>query len=87
MNDIEWELKEVNEYIKELFNFNGGETQLKHFKETFTNYINDSNNGPNYFIKLLDFYSQCRPHQCKPQHNVSKELIECVSSSFPEQNN
>ena len=33
MSEAESKLKEVNEFIKEVFNYNGDETQLKHLKE------------------------------------------------------
>ena len=51
----ETKLKEENEFIKELFNFNGDEAQFKHIKELFTNYIRNSKNGPktNWFPKIL----------------------------------
>ena len=68
MSDLESKMKEANECHKELFNFNGDETQLEHIKELFTNDIRNSKNRPKYFIDLLDFYSKRRPHQ----HNVSK---------------
>ena len=77
MSDIKSKLKKENEFIKQLFNINGGETQ---FKDLFTRYITNTKKGPKYLIKLLDFYSKCRPHQ----QNVSKELIECIYSCFPE---
>ena len=83
MSETESKLKEENELIKKLFNFIGGEVQLKYLKDVFASFIKNSKNGLNYFIDLLDYYSRCRPHQ----HNVSKELIECVYSSFPEQIN
>ena len=69
--------------MKTTKHFNGGETQLQHIKEHFTNSIKNSKNGLNYFIKFLDFYAKSRPlHQ-----NVSKELVECSYSCFPEQIN
>ena len=78
MSRIESKLIEENENNKELFNFNGNEAQLKHLKELFTNYIRDSNNDSRYFIDFLDHYSTCR----KNNHHVTKELVECVYSSF-----
>ena len=82
MSEFESKLKEENENYKKLFNFKGSETQMKYFKKTLTNFIkNSKNNGPNYIILLLNFYSKCRP--C--HHRVSKELVECVLSCFPEQ--
>ena len=78
MSEIESKLKEQNEYIKELFNFDAGEAELKHIKELFTNYIK---NDTNDFILFLVFYSKCRPHH----HVVSKSFIECVYSCFPDQ--
>ena len=79
MSDIESKMKEENEFNKELFNFNGYEPQ--HLKELFTRSLKNSINDPNSFIQLLDNYSKCRPDQ----HNISKELVECVFSYFPEQ--
>ena len=70
----------MNQVIKELFNFNGDETQLQHLKQIFTNYLRANlKNGPKYFINLLKYYSEWRPRQ---QH-VSKELVQCVFDSFP----
>ena len=83
MKKIEHELKENNETIKELFNFNGGESQLNHLIEIFTNYIMNSKNGPKFFIDLLNFYSRCRLFH----HGVSKKLTNYVFSCFPEQIN
>ena len=79
MSEIETKLKEENEFIKELFNFNGNEAQLKNLKEMITN----KQNSPNYFIQLLEYYSKCRPNH----HNVSRELTECIYSCFQEQIN
>ena len=47
--------KEENEVIKELFNFNGDETQFKRLQEDFSNFIKNSQNDLRYFIDLLDF--------------------------------
>ena len=82
MCEIDFKLKAENENNKELFNFNGAETQIKRIKEIFTNSIqNSKNNCAINFIHFLNFYSLCRPHQ----QRVSKELVECVYSCFPEQ--
>ena len=43
----------------------------------------DTKHNLNYFIKILEFYSRCRPHQ----HNVSTELSKCIYSCYPEQIN
>ena len=83
MSIIESKLKEESLFHKELFKFNGSESQLKHIKELFTNLIQNSKSGSQYFIDFLKFYATCRPHQ----RNVSKELVECVYSNFPEQIN
>ena len=84
MNDIEKTLKEENENNKELFNLNGNEAQLKHIKEVFLKSVQrGSNYYYYYFIQLLEHYSQCRPRQ----HYISKELVECIYSCFPEQIN
>ena len=39
-------IKEENKLIKKLFNLNRGEDTLKPFKEYFTNFIQNSKNGP-----------------------------------------
>ena len=44
MNTFESKLKEENEFIKELFNFNGDEMKLKHINEIFSNNIINSKN-------------------------------------------
>ena len=78
MTEIESWLKEENRFIKELFNFNGTEAQLTHIKVM----IEYSEKDPSYyFFKLLNFYSKCRPHH----QGVSKELVDCICSCFPEQ--
>ena len=46
---------EIESKVKEFFNFNGCEVQLKHLKEVFTNIIKISNNDWKYFIQHL-FY-------------------------------
>ena len=76
MNDLR--LKEENSMIKELFNFNVNELQMKHLIEIIQNL-----NGSNYFIQIMSIFSSSRPNQ----PNVSKKLIECVCSYFPEQIN
>ena len=78
-NWIETERRKWN--YQRIFKFNGGDPQLKHLKEVFTHIINNSKKGPNEFIDLVNFYSRCRPNQ----HNISRELIECIYSSFTEQ--
>ena len=77
MSDFESQLKKENENIKRLFNYNGDETQLK----LLTEYFNNSKNGPNFLIGFLENFSKRRPHQT----DVSKELVKCVYSCFPEQ--
>ena len=81
MSDIEAKLKAKNENIKELFSFNGSEPQKMHIKKNFTNYIRKTQNCPKNFIHLIEHFYKSRPHQ----HNISRELIECAYSSFPEQ--
>ena len=76
-------LKEENVIIKELFNFNGGETKLKHLKKSFINFIKISKSEPNFFVNLLYSYSKCRPNQ----QYVSRELVECIYFCFPEKMN
>ena len=48
--------KEEIEFIQDLFNFNGDQAHLKHLKEAFLSLIQNSINGPNYYIYLLNFY-------------------------------
>ena len=81
MKKSESKLKEENEIITELFNFDGDETRLKHLKEIFTNFIAKSEHDLNYFILFLQYYSKHRPHQ----RHVSKELVECIYSCFSEE--
>ena len=59
MSEFELKLKEENENIQKLFNFNGCETQLTYLKDIIKNSKNDSR----YFVDLLEFYTRCRPHQ------------------------
>ena len=79
MSDAASHLKEENERIKELFNFNGDEAQLKHLNEDFANLLNDSEIGAYYYFSLLDYYSNHRENK-----QVSKELVDCSCSCFPE---
>ena len=72
MNEIE---------LKKIFDFNGDEANHKDLKEIFASFIKSSKNDSKFFIKLLDYYSKCRPHH----QNFSKELVECVYFCFPEQ--
>ena len=67
MNNLDSKLNEENENVKELLNFSNDETQLKHIKEV----IQNSENGPYYFLHLLELYTLLRPHQ----HQVSIELM------------
>ena len=83
MSEINSKLKEENENTKEIFDFNGDKSKLNHLKELFTDLVKNSENGPDYFVDFLVYYSKCRPYQ----HTVSKILIECVYSCFPEQIN
>ena len=83
MSDIESKLNQENEFLKELFNSDSNKSKLNHLKELFTDFVKNSENGPNYFVHFLDHYSKYRPHQ----HDVSKELVECIYSCFPEQIN
>ena len=78
MSDFESKLKEENETIKKIFNFNGDETQLQNLTEVLINYFKNSKNDLNFFITFVDFYSKCRPNQ----QFVSKELIEFVHCYF-----
>ena len=71
------------EFLKDLFNFHGDETQLQYIKELFTNYLRNSKNAAKHIISLLGYFSRCRP----PQPRASKELVEYVYSCFPEQKN
>ena len=83
MSNVLLKIKEENEFIKKLFDFNGVETHYQHPKTYFLSLIQNSKNDPKYFVDLLKHYSKCRPHQ----QLVSKELVGCVYSCFPEQTN
>ena len=80
MSEIESKLKEEGGIIKEVLNFNGDESQLKHIKEIFTNYVKNSKNDLHYFPRFIDYYSLCRPNQ----QDFSRELVGCLYSCFPE---
>ena len=81
MSNIELKLKEENEILKELFNLNEDESKLKHLKEIFPNFVRNSKKSPRFLIEFLEFYSKCRPNQI----GISRELVNCVYSCFPEQ--
>ena len=77
LSDIERE----NEFIKTLFNFTT--LQEKNYSDRITkivSFLQNSKNGPNYFIQLIDYYSLCRP-----QHSdLSKLFIKCIFFCFLE---
>ena len=79
MSEIESSLNEENLFLKELFNFNRDKAQLAHLKD----FIRNSKNDSTYFIDLLEIYSECRPNQ----QSVSRELVDCIYSCFPDQIN
>ena len=83
MSSLVSSIKKESKNITEIFNFDGNKDQLKHIKDVFTNMIKNSKNEPKYYITFLERYSKCRVKQ----HDVSRELVECVYSCFPEQIN
>ena len=68
-------IEKENELIKTLFSF----TKFQEKKSAeriyqILSFIQNSKNGPNYFIKLIDNYSLCRM-----QHpNLSKLFVKCI---------
>ena len=53
----ELKIEKEKEFIREILNSNGCETQLKHVKEVFTNFIKISINDINYFNQFhQNFY-------------------------------
>ena len=76
-------IEREKEFIQTLFNFS-------HFQETNPDlrinqilpFFQNSKNGPNYLINLIDYYPLCRP-----QHsNICKLFVENVFLSFPKDN-
>ena len=53
MSNFESKLKEKNDFIKKLFNFNGDETQFKYVKQMMKILKNDSKNFIIFFGILL----------------------------------
>ena len=77
LSDIERE----NEFIKTLFNFTKiQEKSSADLNNQFLSFLQNSQNGPNYFIKLIDHYSLCRPQY----HDLSKLFVKSIFSCFPE---
>ena len=75
------EIKRENEFIQTLFNF-------VHFQEKnfagqiniILSFIQNSKNGPNYFIQLIDNCSLCRPQY----RDIWKLFVKCIFFCFPE---
>ena len=61
--------------------FQCDESQFKHLKEVFLQFIKNFKIDSIDFINFINFYSQCRPLQ----YNISRELVGLVYSCFPEQ--
>ena len=82
-------LKEETEKIKEIFNFNGDETQLQHIKEVFIYIIqNDFKSRPKYqniSRELVNCLCSCFPKKIKYIHDsISwKPILKFII--FPEQ--
>ena len=77
LSDIENE----SEFIRTLFNFTKPQEKNSASRiNLILTFIQNSKNGPNYFIKLIDRHSLCRP-----QHpDFSKLFVKCIFSCFPE---
>ena len=73
MSEIESKLIEENENMKELFNFNGNEIQLKHIKELFTNNISNSKNGTLAYADVLK--GECFIQFLKERLLLIKDLL------------
>ena len=75
------DVERENIFVQTLFNYS-------HFQEVnsadrnieFMSLIQNSKNGPNFFIKLIDCYSFCRPHN----PNFSKLFMKCLFLCFPQ---
>ena len=70
-----------NEFIQTIFNFS--HLQEKNSADrinTILTFIQNSSNGPNYFFKIIDFYSLSRPLY----PNFSKLLVKCLYFCSPE---
>ena len=77
LGDIERE----NEFLKTLFGFTEfQETSSPDRINKILSFIQNSKNGPNYFIKLIDHYSLCRPQY----PNISKLFVKCIFFCFQE---
>ena len=75
------DIEKDNEFIKNLFNFSQfQERNYINLILQISSFIQNSKNGPNYFIKLIDYYSLCRP----TFPNFSKLFVNCVFSCLPE---
>ena len=74
-------IERENEFTKTMFNF----TQLQEKNSAdrinkILSFIQNSKNGPYYFIKLIDYYSLCRV-----QHpDLSKLFVKCIFFCYPE---
>ena len=76
-------IEKENELIKTLFSF----TKFQEKKSAeriyqILSFIQNSKNGPNYLIKLVDHFSLCRPHN----PDLSKLFVKCIFFCFPETN-
>ena len=74
-------IERENEFIKTLFNFTKiQEKSSSDLNNQFLSFLQNSQNGPNYFIKLIDHYSFCRPQY----HDLSQLFVKSIFSCFPE---
>ena len=70
-----------NELIKTLFNFSKfQEKNSAALINQILTFLQTSKNGPDYFIKLIDYYSLCRPQY----PNLSKLFVQSIFFCFPE---
>ena len=73
-------LNNENDFIKDLFNSSGSDTEIERLKTVFQTFLKNSPNGPFYFVNLLKHFIHIRPKQVELAH----QLLEYVFSVFPE---
>ena len=70
---------------KRLFNSeNKDQQEINDFIPVFSSLIQASNNGPIYYIKLVDFFVKCRPCQCHVASSLATAIFTCFPSSKEE---
>ena len=78
--ELSSEIEKENKFIKALFNISyQGKNSAERIKEILS-FIQNSKNGPNYFIQLIDYFYLCRPQHLR----LSMLFVKCVFFCFPE---